>query len=1014
MKKILLLLQLLTIAFSLGPLAYATNFTIPAGANTAAIQATINQAAGGSGNSVIFSAGNYVITSPITIPCAAGPMNISGPVVVWPGPYTATLTSNINSWMFSVVPCSTPVTIEYLNFNGNRPSPDGGGAIYLSDGGISNFSIIYNKFWGNSASTAGANNYDTLIWLDGEVNGSTDSNDTIAWNQMGQAGDCGAIMNLYSYQGGTYDAIGGQCAAIGSHVNLTNATIANNIITQQEQGMKFYEGGSDQNDVYKYSNVNIAYNDLSYIHRIFIEAQAAGQNYSYNDVHDPVGPKWGSWGFSTPQSGATNATGNLMIENNNGVAGGPGAFEWWGNGVATGNLVQGMWGCAFQWGYFGPSQINGNTVEMPDACYVNSEEGLSSSYGPVVATNNFTTNISVHTSVAPTVSIDSTGMATISDSGPNTTAFYTTDGSTPTPYSTPYSTPFSVAKGATIQAIGMWGAINQPKSYPAGFGYIPSAVASATSTVNPVNPVGPPVTPNPPVTPPTGSTAVTLTSAYLATAGSANTLAAGATLQFSAIGSYSDGSTATIPNTTITWSSSNPAALTIASSGLATGMAAGSANVMAMIGTVSSSFWTMSVSAAPTGTPAPPVAPTPPVTPTLISAYLASTGSANTLVAGATLQFSAIGTYSDSSTATISNSSMTWSSSNPAALTIASSGLATGVATGSANVMAMIGTVSSSYWTVTVSVSKLVSVSLQSAGNGTTLVAGQTLQYTAYGTYSYGSIAKLPDSYGNTVTLWNTSNHAIAKVSTLGHVTAMGTGTVSVQATVGAIKSAVSALTVTATPPAAQANLAKSALIVAPAAPGQAVTDTFLGPFWKLLAPAGGSASVSNGHLFVAVPGGSNHDLSSPSNQSVRVVQAIGNENFDVSVKIDSDIVATDANTSQGLVVVSDDNDFITFAIETDGTKIRLSTKTVAGGVATSVLDDPDFTQYQNPVYLRLTKTGTAYVAFYSTDGANWTQATSFTDSSVPTSMGLFAGNYNNNPADTIPVMMSVNWFHTQ
>src|ERR1700677_265089 len=216
MKKISLLLQLLICAFALGPLAYATDLTIPAGASSATTQATINQAAGGSGNNVIFSPGDYVITSPITIPCAAGPMNISGPVVPWPGPYSATLISNINTWMFSINTCSTAVTIKYLNFNGNHPNPDGGGAIYLS-GGVSSVSIIYNKFWGNSASTVGANNYDSLIWLDGEVNGNTDSNDTIAWNQMGQAGDCAAIMNIYTYQGGTYDAVGGQCAAIGSH-----------------------------------------------------------------------------------------------------------------------------------------------------------------------------------------------------------------------------------------------------------------------------------------------------------------------------------------------------------------------------------------------------------------------------------------------------------------------------------------------------------------------------------------------------------------------------------------------------------------------------------------------------------------------------------------------------------------------------------------------------------------------------------------------------------------------------
>ena len=122
------------------------------------------------------------------------------------------------------------------------------------------------------------------------------------------------------------------------------------------------------------------------------------------------------------------------------------------------------------------------------------------------------------------------------------------------------------------------------------------------------------------------------------------------------------------------------------------------------------------------------------------------------------------------------------------------------------------------------------------------------------------------------------------------------------------------------------------------------------------MTPAGGSASISNSHLFIGVPGGANHDPFLPSNQAVRVVQAIGNEDFDVAVKIDSPLVATDGNTSQGLMVLSDNEDFLTFALATNGTNIGLNARIVARGVATTVLDDTDFSSYQNPMYLRLTK----------------------------------------------------------
>jgi hypothetical protein len=198
------------------------------------------------------------------------------------------------------------------------------------------------------------------------------------------------------------------------------------------------------------------------------------------------------------------------------------------------------------------------------------------------------------------------------------------------------------------------------------------------------------------------------------------------------------------------------------------------------------------------------------------------------------------------------------------------------------------------------------------------------------------------------------------------------------------------------------------------AAPGAPLTSSFPGPFWDVVAPQGGTAAVSNAHLFLNVPGGSNHDALHPPNQAVRVVQPIGNENFDVSIKIDSPAVAAKADTSQGLMLLADEKDFITFAVVTDGTHVSLNAHTVTNGAATTVFDDGDFTEYQNPVYLRITRAGITYTASYSIDGVIWTQVPSFTYKAVPTSIGPFAGNYNPMPAKALPVVMSVNWFSVQ
>jgi Chitobiase/beta-hexosaminidase C-terminal domain/Bacterial Ig-like domain (group 2) len=319
----------------------------------------------------------------------------------------------------------------------------------------------------------------------------------------------------------------------------------------------------------------------------------------------------------------------------------------------------------------------------------------------------------------------------------------------------------------------------------------------------------------------------------------------------------------------------------------------------------------------------------------------------------------------------------------------------------------------------------LLSAYLHATGN--TMVKGGTLQFSAYGAYSDGSVSLLPDTEGNAVTAWNTSNHALAQVSSGGHVTAVGTGTVNVGAVVGDLQASVwtvkiSAPTVTPPPtpvvptapnpePPAPASVPAGPV---PAAPGPAQPDGFAGPFWRLQTPVGGSASISNSHLFLGVPGGANHDPLQPSNQAVRVVQEIGNQDFDVSIKIDSPLFAADADTSQGLMMLADNEDFVTFALTTDGNNIGLSVHTVIRGVATTQLEDTDFSQYQNPMYLRLSRTGSAYVAQHSADGVSWAQAASFTYLARLTAIGPYASNYNENPAKAVPVVMSVNWFDVQ
>ncbi len=168
--------------------------------------------------------------------------------------------------------------------------------------------------------------------------------------------------------------------------------------------------------------------------------------------------------------------------------------------------------------------------------------------------------------------------------------------------------------------------------------------------------------------------APTLTS--IAVTPSAPSIIAGATQQFTATGTYSDGSTQNITSS-VTWTSSATTVATINSAGLATGVNAGTSTIKATLNGISGSAI---LTVASTG-------------PTLAS--IAVTPSAPSIIAGATQQFTATGTYSDGSTQN-TTSSVAWTSSATTVAAINASGLVTGIAAGSSTIRAAAGSISGS------------------------------------------------------------------------------------------------------------------------------------------------------------------------------------------------------------------------------------------------------------------------------------------------------------------------------
>jgi uncharacterized protein YjdB len=149
----------------------------------------------------------------------------------------------------------------------------------------------------------------------------------------------------------------------------------------------------------------------------------------------------------------------------------------------------------------------------------------------------------------------------------------------------------------------------------------------------------------------------------------------GGTQQLIAMGTYSDNSTRDVTATS-TFTSATPAVATVgATSALAQGVSPGTALVTAKSGAISAST-TVTVNAA-------------------VLSSIAVTPATASVAVGAKQQYVAIGTYSDNTTAIITNS-VNWTSTAPSAASVLNTGVATGVAVGTTTITATSGTTSGS------------------------------------------------------------------------------------------------------------------------------------------------------------------------------------------------------------------------------------------------------------------------------------------------------------------------------
>jgi hypothetical protein len=257
----------------------------------------------------------------------------------------------------------------------------------------------------------------------------------------------------------------------------------------------------------------------------------------------------------------------------------------------------------------------------------------------------------------------------------------------------------------------------------------------------------------------TGSTPITVTTAVISSIGvtpGAVTIPAGTNQQFTATATLTDTSTQDV-STLATWTSSSGSVATISNSGLGSALAVGSSIMTATVGLVSGSG-TLTLG------------------PAVLQSINISPQNA-TMGKGTTLQFTATGNYSDSTTQDLT-ALVTWTSSDSTEVSITSAGLATGRQFGTVTITAALGPVNSSTG-LTVNKNPLVSIVVTPVNPS---ISGQIQQFTATGTYSDASTQDLTKTAH-----WSSSSSGVATinngVSGGGLSTGQGTGSATITAT---------------------------------------------------------------------------------------------------------------------------------------------------------------------------------------------------------------------------------------
>jgi regulation of enolase protein 1 (concanavalin A-like superfamily) len=177
-------------------------------------------------------------------------------------------------------------------------------------------------------------------------------------------------------------------------------------------------------------------------------------------------------------------------------------------------------------------------------------------------------------------------------------------------------------------------------------------------------------------------------------------------------------------------------------------------------------------------------------------------------------------------------------------------------------------------------------------------------------------------------------------------------------------------------------------------------TTTEPNPSWRFYDPYSGVTGQStltyNGtNALIAIPTGLSHDLWVGSAiLAPRLLQPAANGDFGIEAKFESTPSAQ--YQMQGIIVQQANDIFLRFDVYYDGASPRLFAAYI-NGASSTVYTNAALSS--TPLYRRVIRSGNQWTYRYSSDGATWTDAITFTQALPVTEVGVFGGTHTPNPA---------------